>query len=124
MSEAVCHDLGLSYDPTIRLNMESANGDIDPSLGLACNVPCRIGDITLYLQIHVIRAAAYDMLLGRPFDVLTQLTVKNFTNAEQTITISDPNFDCIVTIPTLPCGPPHHRLNQDGQEPVFCKCQG
>jgi hypothetical protein len=41
MSEGVCHDIGL-------------NGDVDQSLGLAQNVPCRIGTITLYLQIHVI----------------------------------------------------------------------
>ena len=40
MSEAICHDLGLSYDPTIQLNMQLANGKIDRSLGLARNVPC------------------------------------------------------------------------------------
>ncbi|KAH7904032.1 hypothetical protein BJ138DRAFT_1019702 [Hygrophoropsis aurantiaca] len=35
MSEAVCHQLSLSYDPTIILNMQSANGEVDQSLGLA-----------------------------------------------------------------------------------------
>ena len=40
MSEAVCHDLALIYDPTIQLNMQSANGEIDRSLGLVRNVPC------------------------------------------------------------------------------------
>ena len=75
MSEAVCLDLGLIYDPTIRLNMESGNGQINPSLGLARNVPCKIGDMTLVLQIHVVRSPAYDILLGRPFDVLTESTV-------------------------------------------------
>ena len=76
MSEEVCHDLGLIYDPSIRLNMQSANGDIDQSLGLSRNVPCRLGTVTLYLQVHVIRSAAYNILLGRPFDVLTESTVK------------------------------------------------
>ena len=61
MSEAVCHDLALPYDPKIRLNMQSANGEIDQSLGLTRNVPCRIGSITLYLQIHVIRNPAYNI---------------------------------------------------------------
>jgi hypothetical protein len=51
--------------------MQSANSDINQSLGLSRNVPCKFGDIVLYLQIHVICAPAYDMLLGRPFDVLT-----------------------------------------------------
>ncbi|KAF7359972.1 hypothetical protein MVEN_00724100 [Mycena venus] len=50
MAEAVCHDLALSYDPHIILRMQSANGAITPSLGLARNVPFRVGDITLYLQ--------------------------------------------------------------------------
>jgi hypothetical protein len=108
MSESICHDLGLTYDPTIRLNMQSANGDVDQSLGLARNVPAKIGDITLYLQIHVIKSPAYDILLGRPFDVLTESTVKNFANENQTITISDPNTGRIVTIPTIPRGLPRH----------------
>ena len=71
MSEDVCHDMGVLYDPTITLHMQLANGDVDKSLGLARNVPCRLGAVTLYLQIHIIRSPAYDILLGRPFDVLT-----------------------------------------------------
>jgi hypothetical protein len=39
MSEAVCHDIGLAYDPFIKLNMQSANGEVDQSLGLSHNVP-------------------------------------------------------------------------------------
>ncbi|KAH9475463.1 hypothetical protein JR316_0012574 [Psilocybe cubensis] len=35
MSEDVCHSLSLIYDPTIKLNMQSANGTVDQSLGLA-----------------------------------------------------------------------------------------
>jgi hypothetical protein len=68
MSEAVCHDIGLAYDPSIKLNMQSANGEVNQSLGLAHNVPCKINSITLYLQIHI-RSPAYDILLGRPFNV-------------------------------------------------------
>jgi len=64
MSDAVCHNLGLYYDPCIQLNMQSANGIIDKSLGLACNIPCCIGDIALYLQIHVINDPAYNILMG------------------------------------------------------------
>ncbi|KAG5727589.1 hypothetical protein E4T56_gene12324 [Termitomyces sp. T112] len=45
MSAEIASDLGLSYDPNIILNMQSANGTMDQSLGLAQNVPCTIGDI-------------------------------------------------------------------------------
>jgi hypothetical protein len=109
MAEAVCHELALSYDPRIILRMQSANGSVNPSLGLARNVPFRIGDITLYLQVHIVRNPAYDVLLGRPFDVLTQSIVRNFANEDQTITICDPNSGKLATVPTVPRSPPRHR---------------
>ena len=104
MSEATCHSLSLVYDPRIRLNMESANGTFDWSLGLARNVPFLIGTITLYLQVHVIRSPSYEILLGRPFDVLTESVIKNYTNEDQTITITDPNTEAQCTIPTFARG--------------------
>jgi hypothetical protein len=64
MSEAVCHDIGLAYDPSIKLNMQLANGKVDQSLGLSHNAPCKIIIITLYFQIHIIWSPAYDTLLG------------------------------------------------------------
>jgi predicted aspartyl protease len=64
MSEAVCHDIGLAYDLSIKLNMQSANGKVNQSLGLAHNVPCKINSITLYLRIHIIQSLAYNILLG------------------------------------------------------------
>ena len=102
MSEAVCHDLVLIYDPTIQLNMQSANGEIDRSLGLVRNVPCQIRTIMLYLQMHVIRDPTYDILLGRPFNVLMESVVRNFRNEDQTIAIKDPNNGTIITILTMP----------------------
>jgi hypothetical protein len=106
MSEDVCHELALPYDPSIVLHMESANGNVDPSLGLARNVPFLIGPLTFYLQVHVIRSPAYDILLGRPFDVLTESVVRNFKNEDQTITLHDPNSGRVATIPTICRGPP------------------
>ena len=104
MSEESCHDLDLSYDPGIVLNMESANGSIDRSLGLARNVPFQIGEIIFYIQVHVIRSPAYDILLGRPFDILTESVVRNFANGDQTITIHDPNTGKRATVPTFSRG--------------------
>src|SRR5580692_765835 len=101
MSEATCHQLGLAYNPSIILNMVSANGNINQSLGLARNVPFQVGSITFYLQVHIIESPAYDVLLGRPFDILTESIVRNFNNQDQTITISDPNTGRGVTVPTL-----------------------
>jgi hypothetical protein len=110
MSEAVCIYLKLSYDPTVYLTMESANGSLDRSLGLARNVPCKIGSITLYFQIHIIRNPAYDILLGRPFDVLTESVIHNYADENQTITIHDPNSKNVATVPTFPRRRPRFKL--------------
>jgi hypothetical protein len=128
MSEFVCHDLGLAYDPTIQLNMQSANGETDRSLGLIRNVACTIAGITVYLQIHVIREPAYDILLGRPFDVVTESVVRNYANSDQTITIRDPNeAGRIATIPTIARGSRRHIGRTgicEGHSPYFRPFRG
>lgn len=103
MSDEQCHDLGLAYDPDVILNMQSANGTVDSSLGLARNVPFNIGDLTFYLQVHIIRNPTYNVLLGRPFDIITGSTINNFANEDQTITVRDPNTGKAATVLTFPC---------------------
>ena len=110
MSEEVCHALGISYDPTFKISLQSANSTLDYSLGLARHVPFQIAEITVYLQVHVIRDTAYDILLGRPFDVLTSSCVKNYSNEDQTITIVCPNTRQQATVPTLPRGKPRFQV--------------
>ena len=102
MSEEVCMELCLIYDSTIILNMQSANGEVDQSFGLACNVPLQISNITLYVQIHVIWNPAYDIILGRPFNILTESIIRNFVNKDQTLMIPNPNTGLQATIPTVP----------------------
>lgn len=105
-SEAVWNALGLPYDPTITITLQSANGGLDSSLGLMRDVPFDFGGITVLLQVHVVRDPAYDILLGRPFDVLTESVLKNFKNEDQHLTIQDPNSEAKVTLPTKPRGRP------------------
>ena len=75
MSKEVCNALALHYNPTIRLHMMSTNGGVDQSLRLVRNVPFVVGDITVYLQVHILCNPAYDILLSWPFDILTQSIV-------------------------------------------------
>jgi hypothetical protein len=104
MSEEVCIALSIVYDLNICLNMVSANGGVDQSLGLAKNIPFKIGKITVYLQVHILHQPAYDILLGQPFDVLTESIVVNYRDENQTITILDPNTGKKATVPTVRCG--------------------
>ncbi|KZT20052.1 hypothetical protein NEOLEDRAFT_1076513, partial [Neolentinus lepideus HHB14362 ss-1] len=117
MSEGVCLSLGVTFDPMVRVQMQSANKTVDLTLSLACNVPFQVGSITLYLQRHVVCNPAYDILLGWPFDIdmhrhmmrPAEMRPKARHNHKGniTITITDPNSDLVATILTYPQGKPH-----------------
>jgi hypothetical protein len=91
MSKAVAMMLQIPWDPDIVVHMESANKTLERTLGLAKNVPFLFGTITVYLQVHVIGNAAYKVLLGRPFDIVTESIVKNAKDGSQSLTLTDPN---------------------------------
>ena len=44
-----------------------------------------------HLQVHVMENPAYDILLGRPFEVLTRASSQNDQGGGCTLTITDPN---------------------------------
>lgn len=96
--------LNVPWDPMFTIQMQDVHGGVQRTLGLARNVPFRIGEITVYLQCHVQDRAPYEVLMGRPFDVLTESEVKNWGNGDQEITITDPNSGAKCTIGTCPKG--------------------
>ena len=102
MSEGVCKTLGISYNPLVTLRMQSANGTIDNSLGIARNIPCTVAGILIFLQIHVLPSPAYDILLGRPFDVLTESVIRNYRDTTQMITLYNLNTGVVRVLPTYP----------------------
>jgi hypothetical protein len=110
MSRAVWMALSKEYNPAHTVSMQSANGTVDRSLGIIENLSFRVGTIEIQLQVHVIEEPAYDILLGRPFDVLTESIIRNSRNEDQTITITDPNNPHhVATLQTQPRGPPRFR---------------
>ena len=108
MSKRVAVGCGLSWDPEVVINMMSANGELNPTCGLARNVPVLIGDITVYFQIHILNEAPYDMLIGRPFDALVESRVINDKTGGAVLTITDPNSGQKCTIGTYARGRGKH----------------
>lgn len=98
------NEVGIHYNPEIHIPVQIANGGINPTRGSASNVPFTFGDITLHLQVHIVETTVYDVLLGRPFDVLTRSSIQNAEDESQTFTITDPNAEQRVAIPTHPRG--------------------
>jgi len=110
MDSKVAKSLELTWDPDTVIRMQSSNGGLNTTRGLARNVPFKFGDIVLYLQVHIVDNAPYQVLLGRPFDMLASTKVS--TDGDDTeIEITCPNTKRRVTIPTFRRGtyrPPRH----------------
>ena len=104
MAKQVAMQLGVSWDPDLRIKMQSANGQLELSEGLARNVSFRLGEVVAYLQVHVLNNPAYEVLLGRPFEVLTKTVAETLPNGEMLITLTDPNTGKRSTIPTFERG--------------------
>ena len=119
MSRAVATELQVTWDPDIVVHMESANKSLEKTLGLAKNVPFVFGPITVYLQVHVIERAAYKVLLGRPFDTITESEVKNSKDGSQSLTLTDLNSGERCVMQTHERGKPptvlHRPFKQDFQ---------
>ena len=102
MSKDAAISLKMSWDPDISINMQSAQGHVEPTLGLATDVPFTFGDLTVMLQVHIINKPSYKILLGRPFDALTRSTIQNEKDGLQMVTITDPASDHRIVLPTYP----------------------
>lgn len=98
MAKHIAEDLGIVWDPGITIEMESANRSVKRTLGLAKNIPFVFGSITVYLQVHVMDNPAYKILLGRPFETVTESLVRNDKDGCQSLILTDPNTgkSCIV----------------------------
>ena len=118
MDVDVACEAGLAWDPDIKILLQSANNQVEPTLGLAKNVPFVFGDITIYLQVHIVKGPAYKVLVGRPFDTLTESEVKNRRDGSQDITITCPNTGRRCTVPTVPRGQPPRILHRQPNVPT------
>ncbi|KXN87105.1 hypothetical protein AN958_09093, partial [Leucoagaricus sp. SymC.cos] len=60
--------------------------------------------VTIHLQVHVMEQAPYRLLLGRPFDVITESRIANSMEGHQFISITDPNTGEHASLSTYPRG--------------------
>ena len=121
ISEACAIAAEIAWDESKSMGLQSANNTSNATLGEARDVPFTFGgSITVYMQVQVVRDPAYDILLGRPFDVLCNTVVTNVGN-HQTIRITDPNRDdgseSTLTLATLKRVPVRFRVGDREKPP-------
>jgi len=90
--------------PSLSIQLQSVNRSLSRTYGLAKNVPFILGDVMVLLQAHVMDVAPYKILLGRPFDTITESTIINDCEGNQTINIMCPNTGTRAVIPTYKQG--------------------
>jgi len=116
MSKTVANQLEIEWNSELTIEMESANRSVETTLGLARNIPVSCGAITVYLQIHIMSNPAYKVLMGRPFDIVTESLVKNEKDGSQTLTLTDPNTGERCVVPTYERGKPPEILKRPVKE--------
>ena len=112
MAKDTAIELKIIWDQKITVHMESANRTLGEPLSLAKNVPFYFGHITIYLQIYIMEKPAYQVLLGRPFETITESLVRNDKNGNQTLTLTDPNSGAKCTIDTHERGKEPFKLEE------------
>ena len=104
MSKEVATQLGLTWDPLITIDMESASNHVERTLGIARNAKFTLGGLNFFLQVHILEHPPYRVLLGRPFDTLVRLITRTNDNGSSEVVLTDPNTKKVTVIPTYPRG--------------------
>jgi len=70
-NKVACH-------PNLSIQIQSANGSLSRTCGLARNVPFTLGGgVTVLLQVHIMKETPYTVLTGQPFDSITESRIIN-----------------------------------------------
>ena len=119
MSLKAALELGVPFDPSFSITMESADKGQTKTVGLARNLAFDFGGIVYFLQVHIIRDPAYEVLLGRPFDVVSSINTSVLRDGGVVATITDPSNGKRLTLPTYKRGQMPRYQQQPGTGPVF-----
>ncbi|KNZ81762.1 hypothetical protein J132_10040, partial [Termitomyces sp. J132] len=86
--------LGLTWDPDIHLRMESANIQVNESVGQhkVFHLPLLKASLFIYKCISL--SSQLIVLMGCPFDTLTESNIQNLQDGSAIITIRDSNTGC------------------------------
>ncbi|KDR71355.1 hypothetical protein GALMADRAFT_36636, partial [Galerina marginata CBS 339.88] len=85
--------------PNKTISMESANSQSSLTAGLCENLKMKFGNLELYLQVHVVENAPFEVLVGRPFFIYTECVTCDYADGNQDITLTCPNTHTISTFP-------------------------
>jgi hypothetical protein len=116
MAKTTALSLGIAWHPDITINMQSAQGHVERTLGLARNVLFDFDGLKFLIQLHIINDPPYKVLLGRPFEIVSASNIKNETTGDQTITLTDPRNGNKLVVPTFDRGKPPDKMRKAAKQ--------
>lgn len=119
MSLKAAMELGISYDPSFTITMESADKSRTQTLGLARNVRFDFEGILYYVQLHILKDPAYEVLLGRPFELVSEISLRSTADGNVVATIEEPATGRKLTCPTYRRGQIPRNLIPTGTQTGF-----
>jgi hypothetical protein len=100
MRRDVWEKLGVPLHSERVLHMESSHGTIAPTLGQIKNFPIQIGPCTFRVQMQVADKLPCEVLIGRPFFMLTGSQTIDHPHGAQDLILNDPNTGERIIVPT------------------------
>jgi hypothetical protein len=92
--------LGAPAQLDMVMRMESSHGTVEKTIGVVRNYPIYIGTLVFYIQLQISDSLPCEVLLGRPFFMLTSAITQDYPNGTQDITLHNPNSGEVITIAT------------------------
>jgi hypothetical protein len=104
IQRAVWEKLQLPMSPDNRMVMEAENCSENMTLRVISNLEIWIGELSFFVQAQIISQAPYNILLDRPWEMITRCMTQNYMNSDQDLTIYCPNTgkSCTLCSPTDP----------------------
>jgi hypothetical protein len=96
----IWEQLGTPIRSDLVMNMESSHSTIETTVGVLKNFPVTIGPCTFYLQVQVSENLPCDVMMGRPFFMLTRAVTMDHPDGTQDLVLHDPNTGDEITLPT------------------------
>ena len=119
MRRDVWEKLGTPLHSERVIHMESSHGTIAPTLGLIKNFPLQIGPCTFHVQMQVADTLPCEVLVGRPFFMLTGSQTIDHPHGAQDLILNDPNTGERIIVPTKERIPNRKNLKLQKMHPDF-----
>jgi len=119
MRRDVWEKLGNPLHSETVIHMESSHGTIAPTLGLIKNFPLQIGPCTFHVQMQVADTLPCEVLVGRPFFMLTGSQTIDHPHRSQDLILNDPNTGERIIVPTKERVPIRKTLKNKKPHPDF-----